>query len=80
MEFKGPKGNNNTIEIFCPHKPNCKFQIVYRYYMSFGDDFKMHEKIQFERMGQLVHYHQERLESYKLNKIYSKRPRGERIP
>lgn len=34
-EFRGYKGNNNTLEVFCPHRPNCKFQIVYRYFISF---------------------------------------------
>jgi hypothetical protein len=42
-EFKGPRNNNNLFEVFCPHRPNCKFQVLYRYYTKFGDDYKMKE-------------------------------------
>jgi len=45
--------------------------------MSFGNDLKMKEKIVFDRLGQLTHYHQERMEVYKLHKIYSKKAKGE---
>ncbi|CDW87327.1 UNKNOWN [Stylonychia lemnae] len=79
-EFRGFKGNSNTIEVFCPHRPNCKFQIVYRYFLEFRNDNKVHEKIVFDRVGQLVHYHQERLEMYKLGKMFLKMPKGERVP
>jgi hypothetical protein len=48
-------------------------------YIVLGDDLKVHEHIILDRMGQLCHWHQERLEGYKLGKRYHKQVR-ERVP
>jgi len=72
-EFKGYKGIQNTIEVFCPQRPNCKFSICYRYVLSFSDaDLQMHELIVFDKMSHLSHFHSERIEGLNLGKRYMK--------